>query len=126
MKEIILPFHLYQRIKASAGEHGGIGAAECFTRDGMPLCAHGHAWGTKARFDDSDLVEEPTLEPYLAAIENDDAVDPAANYTDEARIPFEKWCELLNVKCGPKPEVPDPDYHAFQCDPEEYELEKSA
>lgn len=105
-REIILPPHLYDRIKASAGEHGGIGAGDCFTAEGMPLCAHGHAWGTQARFNASDLIEEPTLTPYLSYEENDDAVDstkPAGvtwNEWLEGRIPFTRWCELLNVKRG--------------------------
>lgn len=107
-KAIILPYHLYQRIKASAGEHGGIGAVECFTRDGMPLCAHGHAWGTEARFDESALIEEPELARYLSTTDNDDAVDPATNYITGVRIPFERWCELLNVRCGSRPQADVP------------------
>jgi hypothetical protein len=107
--EIVLPPHLYDRIKASAGEHGGIGAGELFngrcTRDtesGVPVCAHGHAWGTAARYNDAPLdvrlnSQEPELAKYLTANENDNAIEYG-----EGRISFAEWCCRLNVKRGPE------------------------
>lgn len=112
MKEIILPPHLYDRIKASAGEHGGIGRAWLFDGDGYtgsprlgaPHCAHGHAWGTCTRFNNSGLpMEEPELAAYLKACTNDRALMEAGVQSRE-RIPFERWCELLNVKRGEEPQ----------------------
>lgn len=99
-KEIVLPPHLYDRIRASAGEHGGIGAGNCFSAEGFPLCAHGHAWISEDRYAAHWDVSEPELKPFLTWNENDDAVDPVINYRDGARISFEKWCELLNVRRG--------------------------
>lgn len=116
-KEIVLPYDLYQRIKASAGEHGGIGRSSLFAgpetpdgcETGVPLCAHGHAWGTCVRYNtaylaslasdgETDLYEEPELVRFLGYTDNDNAISIM-----EGRIPFDEWCHRLNVKCGPKP-----------------------
>lgn len=112
-REIILPPHLYDRIKASAGEHGGIGKGRYFSDDsdigpgtaGMPLCAHGHAWGTCTRFQNNvhnhNLFVEPELNKYITIADNDDALYTERLATGQ-RVPFARWCELLNVKRGPE------------------------
>jgi len=114
-KEIVLPPHLYDRIKASAGEHGGIGCVMLFDGPGgdggEPLCAHGHAWGTCANYlrdlDDPNgsegAYEHPELNQYLTVHDNDDAL---VGLPMGQRVSFAKWCELLNVKRGA--EVPAP------------------
>lgn len=109
-RERVLPPHLYDRIKASAGEHGGIGLDDFF-RSEIPVCVHGHAWGTAGRMRDY-LREglrldprcvvghvEPELAPYIQWFENDRALLDAGVHP-RARVSFEKWCEILNVKRG--------------------------
>ena len=113
-KEIVLPPHLYDRIKASAGGHGGIGFGVLFA-NGMPLCAHGHAWGTLRRYVHSgglfSICEtpEPELARHITMTENDVAVAPLRSRIvgallrrdpEEHRISFQRWCRRLNVKRG--------------------------
>lgn len=113
-KEIVLPPHLYDRIKASAGEHGGIGQGKLFADNhpdlgigaaGAPFCVHGHAWGTCTRYqrnvaDGSDYsYSEPELGEYLHFTTNDAVLD-MAGIREGVRVPFDHWCELLNVKRG--------------------------
>lgn len=110
-KEIVLPPHLYDRIKAGAGEHGGVGRDTFFAWDsGVPVCAHGLAWGTSGRMKEWIRINapyavgcggfvEPELRKYLEWFDNDAALADAGIRSGQ-RISFEQWCELLNVKRG--------------------------
>lgn len=99
-KEIVLPPHLYDRIKASAGEHGGVGEGGMFKR-GEPWCAHGHAWGTETRYVERTCTyDEPELSLYLSSDANDSAMWDAGIAGVRDRISFSRWCKLLNVKRG--------------------------
>lgn len=102
-REIVLPPHLYDRIKASAGEHGGIGAGTTFTADGVPFCVHGHAWGSESRMRAQRPFgfAEPELEQYITPYRSDHAVAGLRMLLlRRNRIPFWLWRMVLNVRRG--------------------------
>lgn len=109
---ITLPPHLFDRIKASAGEHGGVGNSLLFV-DGRPNCVHAHAWGTQANYLRSSHIGQsnPELAPYLTYQANDYALI-WADVPIGWKVSFSDWCAILNVKRGKNEDYVKPESSA--------------
>lgn len=106
----VLPADVYDTLELSALAYGGIGAQRFYDQDypvGEPYCAFGHAYFASGSTDSPYMTDNKITAALVKAgiyvADNDKAVrryNTQLGRHPNARIPFDDWCRILNVRRG--------------------------